>query len=146
MSTSEPGSAAISGRSGTVAKIVGDADCVHRGGYDVLSTPSVVRLLEEAAMAAIEPAIRPGQDSVGTTVDIAHVRPSVRGQSVTARATVTAVDRRRISFEVEVTDDVEVIAHGRHERFIVDDTALEGRLAEKARLAERTREEQGTTA
>ncbi|WIV54058.1 thioesterase family protein [Amycolatopsis nalaikhensis] len=128
-------------RSGHVAKTVDAADCVHRGGYDVLSTPSVVRLLEEAAMAALGPFLGTGQNSVGATIDIAHVRPTVRGQSVTATAMVTAVDRRRITFAVEAADDVEVIAHGRHERFIVEDAALARRLAEKTALVEPARAE-----
>ncbi|WP_224391006.1 hotdog domain-containing protein [Pseudonocardia sp. ICBG1293] len=116
---------------GTVEHRVAAADCVHRGGHDVLGTPSVVRLLEEAATVAIEPLLAPGQTSVGSTVDIAHIRPTVLGQRVTATATVVEIDRRRIVTVVDVVDDVERIAHGRHERFVVDDEDFGARLARR---------------
>ncbi|GAA2881221.1 hypothetical protein GCM10010472_44150 [Pseudonocardia halophobica] len=117
---------------GTIEHRVDAGDCVHRGGYDVLATPSVVRLLEEAAMIAIEPLLASGQSSVGSTVDIVHVRPTLRGQLVTATATVVEVDRRRVATRIEVFDDVERIAHGRHERFVVDEDDFGARLAQKA--------------
>jgi uncharacterized protein (TIGR00369 family) len=117
---------------GTIEHRVEAVDCVRRGGYDVLGTPSVVRLFEEAAMVAVAPLLNPGQNSVGSTVDIVHLRPTVLGQTVTATATVVEVDRRRIVTTVEVVDDVERIAHGRHERFVVDDGDFGTRLAQKA--------------
>lgn len=120
---------------GTIEHRVDSGDCVHRGGYDVLATPSVVRLLEEAAMVAVEPLLASGQSSVGSTVDILHIRPTVRGQLVTATATVVEVDRRRIATTIEVFDDVERIAHGRHDRFVVDEDDFGTRLAQKAERA-----------
>lgn len=125
----------IAGLVGHVARTVEPEDCVSRGGHEVLSTPVVVRLLEEAAMAALDPVLRSDQGSVGSTVDIAHVKPTLSGQSVTATATVVDVDRRRIGFTVAVSDDVELVAHGRHERFVVDDGPFGARLADKIRRA-----------
>ena len=43
--------------------------------------------------------------------------------TVRARATVLETDGRRVLFQVEASDEVEKIAEGRHERFIVSDLA-----------------------
>ncbi len=120
---------------GSVEHRVTVADCVARAGHHVLGTPSVVRLLEEAASAAVAPLLGPGQASVGSTVDIVHLRPTVLGQLVTATAVVVEIDRRRITTTVEAFDDVERIAHGRHDRFVVDDASFGTRLDQKAARA-----------
>jgi fluoroacetyl-CoA thioesterase len=124
---------------GTVEHRVEAGDCVHRGGYDVLATPSIVRLAEEAAIVAITPLVGAGQNSVGTSVHIVHARPTLRGQRVTATATVVEIDRSRIATTIEVFDDVERVAHGRHERFVVDDADFRARLGQKAERAAETR-------
>ena len=105
----------------------------RRGEYDIFSTPNLVLLLEEAAIEGLAPHIREDQASVGSKVDVAHTAPTLRGQTVTATATVTTVDRRRVVFDIRVEDDTEVIGTGTHERFVIDLPAFEDRLAVKAK-------------
>jgi fluoroacetyl-CoA thioesterase len=119
------------GVTATLARTVGEEHCTTRGQYDIFSTPNLVLLLEEAAIEALAPHLEADQDSVGSRVDVSHVAPTLKGQEVTAVATVTGVDRRRVTFEVEISDDVEVIGRATHERFVVDVPKLEARLAEK---------------
>jgi predicted thioesterase len=90
------------------------------GDVAVLSTPKVVALVEEAAVAALAAVLGRGETSVGTTVDIEHLAPTPLGGSVTAMATVSWVDQRRIGFDVVVRDDAKVVARGTHTRVIVD--------------------------
>lgn len=104
----------------------------RRGEYDIFSTPQVVLLIEEAAIGALAPSLRDDQSSVGTKVDIAHTAPTLIGQTATATATVTEVDRRRIVFSVSVSDEVEEVASGTHERFVIDVPSFEARLATKS--------------
>ena len=106
--------------------------CTRRGEYDIFSTPNLVLLLEEAAIEGLAPHLRDDQASVGSKVDVAHIAPTLRGQTVRATATVTEVDRRRVLFDIRVEDDEELIGHGTHERFVVDLPSFEGRLAAKA--------------
>jgi fluoroacetyl-CoA thioesterase len=120
------------GMSAVLEWTVEDRHCTRRGAYDIFSTPNLVLLLEEAAIEAIAPCLRDGQGSVGSTVDIAHVAPTLKGQRVKATATVTEVDRRRIVFEVVIEDDLEVIGRGTHERFVIDLDRFEPKLADKA--------------
>lgn len=112
--------------------VVAEEHCTRRGRYDIYSTPNLVLLLEEAAIAALDPFLGDDQASVGSKVDVAHLAPTLKGQRVTATATVTAVDRRRVTFDVLVEDDLETIGRSTHERFVVDVEKLEDRLAEKA--------------
>jgi predicted thioesterase len=117
---------------GVLERTVEAEHCTTRGEYDIFSTPNVVLLLEEAAIEGLAPYLSPTQASVGSKVDIAHVAPTLRGQKVTATATVTEVDRRRVVFDIRVEDDAEVIATGTHERFVIDLPSFEARLATKA--------------
>lgn len=119
------------GARGVLERRVEAQHCTRRGDDEIFSTPQLVLLLEEAAIEGLAPFLEDDQASVGSKVDISHVAPTLRGQTVTATATVTEVDRRRVTFEIQVEDDVEVVGHGTHERFIVDLPKLTARLAEK---------------
>jgi fluoroacetyl-CoA thioesterase len=125
-STLEPGV------QGVLERTVEAEHCTRRGEYDIFSTPNLVLLLEEAAIEALAPHIREDQASVGSKVDIAHIAPTLRGQTVRATATVTEVERRRVLFDIRVEDDEELIGHGTHERFVIDLPSFEDRLAAKA--------------
>jgi fluoroacetyl-CoA thioesterase len=126
MTTLEPGV------QGVLERIVEAEHCTRRGDFDIFSTPNLVLLLEEAAIEGLAPHIRADQASVGSKVDIAHIAPTLRGQTVRATATVTEVERRRVLFDIRVEDDKELIGTGTHERFVIDLPSFEDRLAAKA--------------
>src|SRR5262245_35255918 len=97
----------------------------------VLATPEMVRLVEQTAMQAVQPLLKPGQTTVGTKVDIAHLAATPEGMQVTISVELTGVDRRRLSFRFEVHDEVEKVGEGTHERFIVDPAMRMPRLQAK---------------
>jgi predicted thioesterase len=119
------------GAVGTRSWTVDATRTIARGPVEVFSTPNMVLLMEEAAMDALAPYITASQETVGSTVEIAHVAATPVGMQVTAIATVTGVDRRRISFEVEARDAVEVIGRGTHERFVIELEPFVARLEKK---------------
>ena len=86
----------------------------------VLATPRVVWLREGAAVAAVRDALRPDEATVGTCVDITHRAATPIGMRVTARARLERIDGRRLTFAVEAHDELEQVAAGTHERFVVD--------------------------
>ena len=131
MTTAEP-TRLEPGVQGVLERTVEAQHCTRRGDYDIFSTPNLVLLLEEAAIEGLAPYLRDDQASVGSKIDIAHTAPTLLGQTVTATATVTEVDRRRVVFDIRVEDDTEVIGTGTHERFVIDLPAFEQRLATKA--------------
>jgi fluoroacetyl-CoA thioesterase len=96
------------------------------------ATPAMIALMENASVAAIHQYLNGGQTSVGTEVNVKHLAATPIGMNVRARAEVTAVDGRRVSFQVQAWDDKEMIGEGTHVRAIVDDTRFAQRLAMKA--------------
>jgi fluoroacetyl-CoA thioesterase len=120
------------GTTGTLERLITDEYCTRRGGYQILSTPDLVLLLEAAAIEALASHLPEQQSSVGTRVDVAHSAATLKGQTVTCTATVAEVDRRRIVFDIVASDGIDTICTGSHERFVVDLEKFGARLAEKA--------------
>jgi fluoroacetyl-CoA thioesterase len=86
----------------------------------VLATPIMIMLMENAALNAVRPFFRPGETAVGTHVDVRHLAATPLGRTVTAKARVTGMEGRRISFAVEAHDGERLIGTGIHERSLVD--------------------------
>jgi fluoroacetyl-CoA thioesterase len=99
----------------------------------VFATPMMVRAMENAALNAIRDYLEPGESAVGTAVDVKHLAATPAGHQVTATATVTKVEGRRIWFEVTARDEIETIGTGTHERMVVDLKRLGQRLAQKGK-------------
>src|SRR5204862_6520038 len=108
------------GYSFTREQRIEEKHCTTRGEYRIFATPDLVLLLELTAIDALARYIGEHQSSVGSKVELEHVAPTLLGQQVWCTATVKLVDRRRVVFEIEARDDVETIARGTHERFVVD--------------------------
>jgi fluoroacetyl-CoA thioesterase len=114
-------------------KVTEDMTPAHLRGeaVRVLATPEMVRLVEQTAIQAFQPLLAPGQTTVGTRIDIAHLAGTPEGMAVTIRVELTAVDRRRLTFRFEVHDEVEKAGEGTHDRFIVDAAQRVPRLQAK---------------
>lgn len=99
----------------------------------VFATPMMITAMENAALNAVRDYLDKGESAVGTAVDIRHLAATPVGHRVTAEATVTKVDGRRIWFEVSARDETEEIGNGTHERMVVDMARIDKKLKEKAR-------------
>ena len=99
------------------------AHAMGNPGVHVLATPHVIGLLENAAAAVLNPHLPPGATTVGTMVEMRHLGATPVGMTVRARATLLEIDGKRFRFAVEASDDVEKIAEGHHERYLVTDRA-----------------------
>jgi fluoroacetyl-CoA thioesterase len=97
----------------------------------VLSTPDMIRLIEQTAIEAVAPCLAPGQATVGTRVDVAHLAGTLVGMTVTITVELVEIDRRRLGFRVEVRDELDEAGKGTHERFIVDAAQRLPRLKDK---------------
>ena len=120
------------GLTGTLERLIQEEHCTVRGDFAVLSTPAMVSLLEEAADETMRPYLGPGQDSVGVRVDIRHLAATPKGMRVKATATVREIDRRRVTFDVVIEDEVEKVGEATHDRFIIDGDRYTDRLKQKA--------------
>jgi fluoroacetyl-CoA thioesterase len=101
----------------------------------VYATPMLVRDIEVACRNLLLEHLDPGEDSVGTRVELDHLAASLLGMAVTLTVRIAEVKGRAVSFEVEGNDNVEPICRGRHARFVVDVKTTEQRLAAKAKKA-----------
>jgi fluoroacetyl-CoA thioesterase len=104
------------------------------GNVVVYATPAMIALMEAAAVAAIDPLLPEGQASVGTAINIRHLAATPLGQRVRARAEVTAVEGRQVTFSVEAWDEKERIGEGTHARFVVDVARFRQRVEGKKAL------------
>jgi fluoroacetyl-CoA thioesterase len=98
----------------------------------VYATPMMIRAMENAALNAVREFLERGESAVGTAVDVKHLAATPVGHQITATATVTKVDGRRIWFDVSARDQTEEIGRGTHERMVVDLKRLGNRLAQKS--------------
>ncbi len=91
----------------------------HAGGDGVLSTPSMISLMERASLEAAQPVLGEGYTTVGFEVHVKHFAPTPKGKSVTVRAELLDVDGRKLRFKVEAHDDDKKVGAGTHRRAIV---------------------------
>ncbi|MBI5891185.1 MAG: thioesterase family protein [Nitrosomonadales bacterium] len=99
---------------------------------EVFATGFLVGFLEWACIKCVNPHIDwPAEQTLGTHIDVSHVAATPPGMEVTASVELIEVDGRRLVFQVEAHDGVEVISTGRHERYIVDKERFNARVAEK---------------
>jgi fluoroacetyl-CoA thioesterase len=87
---------------------------------DVFGTPALLALIEEACVTAVHRSLPDGATSVGAHVSLDHLAPSRVGSEVRAIARLTAVDRKRLSFEAEAYDGETLIGRATHTRAVVD--------------------------
>lgn len=106
---------------------------VGSGDVDVLATPRLLALAEAATVAALAQAPLPEtQTSVGTRVDLEHLRPTPVGETVTVAAELVHVDGRLVRFEVVVTDDADrVVGRVMVTRVVVDRADFLARAARR---------------
>src|SRR6195256_2293079 len=99
----------------------------------VLATPVMVLLMENAALNAIRPFLDRGESAVGTVISVRHLAATPVGHEVRAEAEVVKVEGKRIEFKVSASDEMEQIGSGTHERVVIDLHAFNERLANKSR-------------
>ncbi|HUV99015.1 MAG TPA: thioesterase family protein [Gallionella sp.] len=101
---------------------------------EVLATGFLVGLLEWACIRAINPHLDwPQEQTLGTRIDVSHEAATPPGLEVTVAVELTAVEGRRLIFNVEAHDGVDLISRGRHERFVVDKEKFLAKIGEKRR-------------
>lgn len=104
----------------TVVDNTNTAVALGSGDMEVFATPAMVALMENAAMNAVAPHLEAGQTTVGTEISTTHIKASALGATITATATLTAIEGRKLTFAVTARDGDNIIGEGTHTRFIVD--------------------------
>lgn len=113
---------------------VGEEHTAHamgNTGVKVLATPMVAWLFECAATDALRPAMRPGEISVGTVINVRHLHATPVGLLAACTVTLRAVKGVRYLFDAVVTDPSGVAAEGEIERAILDGARFFRKLEER---------------
>jgi predicted thioesterase len=100
-------------------------------GVDVLSTPHLLQLVEDAAMQCLAPLLEPEEISLATHVDLAHLAATPVGLIVRTEVEVIKVDGKRVEFAFTTFDEREKVADGTHERYLTTREKFKERLEEK---------------
>jgi fluoroacetyl-CoA thioesterase len=101
----------------------------------VYATPMMVRDIEMTCRELLLEHLDPGEDSVGTRVEVDHLAATLLGMKVTIEAKIVEVKGRAVTFEISGSDGLDAICRGRHGRFVVDVKQTEQRLAAKKQKA-----------
>jgi fluoroacetyl-CoA thioesterase len=122
------------GAKGTNSRTVATADLASQLDptlANVLSTPTMVAMMEHAAMDAIRTYLDPGESSVGMSIDVNHIAATPPGHRVRAEAELTKVEGRRLEFSVRAFDEAEEIGSGKHRRAVIDAAKFNDRIKSK---------------
>jgi fluoroacetyl-CoA thioesterase len=89
---------------------------------NVFSTPSMISEMEETCRLLLKEEFLQDEewDSVGTLVNIRHLKATPVGAEIKLKAKVVSVNNRRVTFEVDAVDKIEKIGEGIHERTIIN--------------------------
>ena len=90
------------------------------GSVDVLATPMLIALMEAAALDAVQGFLAEGWTTVGTRVEVEHMRATPLGGSVTAEATLIKRADRVLEFTVRAWDGSGAVGQGTHTRVIIE--------------------------
>lgn len=105
------------------------ATALGSGGLDVFGTPALVAYMESAALKMVQNDLLDGSDTVGIAIDVKHVKASPIGAKINVSAKITAVEGRKISFDIVATDEAgDVIGSAVHDRFVVDKARFMSKL------------------
>jgi fluoroacetyl-CoA thioesterase len=115
------------GLAATATMTVGAGDtalAMRTGDVEVLATPRLVALCEEACCRALSGAVAPPQTTVGVRFQLDHLAPLRVGATLTAEATLERVEGRRLAFTVSVSHEAGLVAAGRMTRVLVERDAF----------------------
>jgi len=113
----------------TIDFLAGNGDTPAR----VYATPALIEDIERTCREFLLEHLDPGEDSLGTAVNIQHIAPTLLGMWAEVTAELTVRDGRGLCFAVNVSDPIDdVVARGTHDRFIIDVAKTQIRLSHKA--------------
>jgi fluoroacetyl-CoA thioesterase len=109
------------------------ADKYGNPGVKVLASPHLVELAEIECLRCVTDLLEPGWSTVGIRLDVRHLAPTPEGMTFTMHAVLRQADRRRLVFDVEARDEVELVFAGTHERVMVETASFLAKAAAKRR-------------
>lgn len=117
-----------------VERIVTENDTAAKaasGAVEVLATPIMIAWMEEVSLHLAQKELEEGFTTVGTEVNIKHLKGTLVGKTVKIISVLKEIDRKRLVFDVEVLEDGIAVGTGSHTRFIIDTAKFYEKLKNK---------------
>jgi fluoroacetyl-CoA thioesterase len=73
----------------------------------------------------------PKEQTVGIHIDVNHIAATPPGLEITTKVKLIEVNGRKLVFEVEAHDGVDLISQGKHERCIIYKEKFDAKMKEK---------------
>lgn len=100
---------------------------------ELLATPGLIAFMIKAAVDLIDKQLPEGYISVATMAQADHFKPTLLGEIVSVKVTITSFDGARVKMDMEAFDEVGMIGKGRMERYIVNEKSLMKTAKERAK-------------
>lgn len=111
----------LQGKAIAIVNATNTAVAAQSGSLQVFGTPFMIALMEKATCKAVEDFLDEGETTVGTNIDVSHIKASGIGTVITATAILDDADERKLTFTVHAVDDNgNTIGKGTIERFVVN--------------------------
>jgi len=109
----------VSGKQSLLVEKEHTAKFLGSGSVEVLATPMMIALMENTALEAVQSYLPEGWTTVGTKVEVDHLRPTPSGEEVYAEAFLLERNERSLLFSVAAYDSQGIIGQGSHKRYII---------------------------
>jgi fluoroacetyl-CoA thioesterase len=101
-------------------KLEDTADFIGNIGVTTLSTPSMIRFMETTANNVVIANIPEGYRSVGTKIDVDHINPTPVNTIFSVKATLIAIEGRKLRYSVEAFNEKCKIGFGTYEQHVIN--------------------------
>jgi len=109
----------IKGLAETEVVFENTAAAVGSGALEVFSTPSMIALMEKAALESVQPHLEEGLGTVGIRLEVSHLAATPLGMKVRAESELIEINKRMLIFKVAAYCGDKLIGEGIHKRSIV---------------------------
>ncbi|MFP6583113.1 MAG: thioesterase family protein [Candidatus Hydrogenedentota bacterium] len=92
----------------------------------VLSTPSMIQLIEMTCLHCAQAHLDDGETTVGTHVNVSHQGKAMSGETVTIDVKLSEINKRRLTFDINVNAPSGLISTGTHQRAVLDLSRMGG--------------------
>ncbi|TVR41261.1 MAG: hypothetical protein EA394_06470 [Bacteroidia bacterium] len=90
------------------------------GSLPVLATPAMIAFLENAAMNCVQAYLPENHTTVGTEINIKHIRATSVGGRIEATSRLVGVEVKKLLFNLEAHDEKGKVGFGTHTRYVVE--------------------------